>query len=122
MDIGIGLFIMIQVGASMEEFHFGIAGYLIIGERITETIFGEDTHGIIIIYLIVIFNKTGELGIIPTTGISQNIGSLHTIMMEGHMPSMDRRRVMLIKDMVRVALTRGMIGVNSPKAPPHKEI
>ena len=121
MDIGIGLFIMIQVGAFMEEFHFGIAGYLIIGERITETIFGEDTHGIIIIYLIVIFKETGGPGIIPTTGISQNIENLHTIMMEGHTPFVHMIRVTLIKDVVRLTLTRGMIEVSLTKVP-HKEI
>jgi len=41
MDVGIVLFIMIQIGESMGEFHFGTGGYPIIGERIIETISGE---------------------------------------------------------------------------------
>jgi len=85
MDIGIDLSIMIQVGGAMEEFHFGMAGYLMIGGRITETISGEVIHGTIIIYLILIFKETGGPGIIPTIGISQNIENLRIIMMEGRM-------------------------------------
>jgi hypothetical protein len=48
-DTGIGLSIMIEVGVFMEEFHFGTAGFLVIGERIIETMSGEATHGIIIL-------------------------------------------------------------------------
>jgi hypothetical protein len=93
MDVGIDLFIMIQVGESMGEFQFGTGGYPIIGERIIETISGEAIHGTIIIYLIVTFKETGELGIMPTIGISQNIENSHTIMMEGHTPFVHAIRV-----------------------------
>ena len=119
-DIGIGLFIMIQVGASMEGFHFGIAGYLMIGGKITETIFGEGIHGIIIISPMLIFKEIGGPGIRRTIGISRNIGNLHTLMMEDRTVFVDLIRVILIRGAVRRTLTRDMIGVNSTRGP-HKK-
>jgi hypothetical protein len=82
MDVGIDLSIMIVVGLFMQGFHFGTTEYPEIGERIIETIFGEDIHGTTILYTIMIFGETGGLGIIPTIGISQSIENLHIIMME----------------------------------------
>ena len=82
MGAGIDLFVTIWAGESMEEFHLGMPRYLMIGERITETIFGEVTHGTIIISARVIFKDTGELGIKPTIGIDRSIENLRTLMME----------------------------------------
>ena len=82
MGVGIDLLVTIRAGESMEEFHLGMARYLMIGERITETIFGEVTHGTIIISARVICKDTGELGIKPTIGIDRSIENLRTLMME----------------------------------------
>ena len=82
MDVGIGLSIMIQAGVSIEEFHPGTAEYLMIGERITETMFGEVIHGTITRYTIVIFKGTGGPGMRPAIGIDRSIENLHTPMME----------------------------------------
>ena len=120
-DIGIGLFIMIQVGASTEGFHFGIAGYLMIGGKITETIFGEGIHGIIIISPMLIFKEIGGPGIRRTIGIGRNIGNSHIIMMGGRTVFVDLIRVILIKDVVRFTLTRDRIEVSLTKIP-HREI
>ena len=49
MDAGTDLSIMIVVGVFIQGFQFGITGYPMVGERTTEPIFGEVTHGIIII-------------------------------------------------------------------------
>ena len=120
-DIGIGLFIMIPVGASTEEFHFGIAGYLMVGGRIIETIFGEGIHGIIIISPMPIFKEIGRPGIRRTIGIGRNIGNSHIIMMGGRTVFVDLIRVILIKDVVRFTLTRDRIEVSLTKIP-HREI
>jgi hypothetical protein len=102
MDAGTDLSIMIVVGVFMGEFHFGTAGYLVIGEKIIETTFGEVIHGTIIIYIIVTFKETGESGMIPTIGIDQNIENLHIAMME------ECTLVILIKDVEKVTLARGL--------------
>ena len=82
MDAGIDLSIMIVAGVSIKGFHFGTTEYLVIGEKIIETISGEVIHGIIIIYIMVIFKETGEPGIIPTIGINQSTVSLRITVME----------------------------------------
>ncbi|HUL23662.1 MAG TPA: hypothetical protein VLZ10_19560 [Thermodesulfobacteriota bacterium] len=105
----------------MEEFHFGIGGYLMIGGRITGTIFGEGIHGIIIISPMPIFRKIGGPGIRRTIGISRNIGNLHTIMTEGRTVFVGRIRVIVRKDVARCTLTRDRIEVSLTKVP-HKGI
>jgi hypothetical protein len=56
--------------------------YLVVGERIIETICGEVIHGTTVLYITVIFKETGGPGITPIIGINQKIVSLHTAMME----------------------------------------
>jgi predicted house-cleaning noncanonical NTP pyrophosphatase (MazG superfamily) len=90
--IGIDLCVMTQVGASLEEFQFGIMEYLVAGERIIETICGEVIHGTTVLYITVIFKETGEPGITPIIGISQKIVSLHIAMMEDCM-KVDKERL-----------------------------
>jgi len=82
MDAGIGLAIMIMAGVSIKGLHFGTREYLAIGEKIIETISGEVIHGIITLYIMVIFKETGEPGMIPAIGINQSTVSLRTTMME----------------------------------------
>ena len=82
MAIGIDLCITTQVGASMEEFQFGIGEYLLAGEKTIEIICGEGIHGTTVPFIMVIFKKTGEPGITPIIGIGQKIVSLHIPMME----------------------------------------
>jgi hypothetical protein len=82
MAIGIDLSVMTQVGASIEEFQFGMVEYLVVGERIIQTICGEVIHGTTVLYITVIFKETGGPGITPIIGINQKIVSLHTAMME----------------------------------------
>ena len=108
MDAGTDLFVMMQVGASMQEFRVGTAGYLMVGERTTDSIFGEATHGTIIIYITVIFIETGGPGIIPAIGIDRNIENLHITMMVGFTVGVNRIGVVLIKDVVKVTLARGL--------------
>ena len=85
MAIGIALSVMTQGGASMEEFQFGIMEYLVVGEKIIETIYGEGIRGTTVLYIMVIFKETGGPGITPIIGTDQKIVSLHTPMMEGCM-------------------------------------
>jgi len=108
MDVGTDLFAMMQAGASMQGFRVGTAGYLMVGERITETIFGEAIRGTIIIYIMLIFRETGGPGIIPVIGIDRNIENLHITMMEGFTVGVNRIGVILIKDVVKVTLARGL--------------
>ena len=82
MDAGIDLSTMIAVGVFIQEFHFGITRYPILGERTTEPIFGEVIHGTIILYTIMISKETGGPGMTPTIGINQSTVRLHTITME----------------------------------------
>jgi hypothetical protein len=82
MAIGIALSVMTQVGASTEEFRFGIGEYLVVGERTIETIYGQVIHGTTVLYIMVIFKETGGPGITPIIGIDQKIVSLRTPMME----------------------------------------
>jgi hypothetical protein len=82
MEANIDLFTMIAVGVFIQEFHFGITRYPILGERTTEPIFGEVIHGTIILYTIMISKETGGPGMTPTIGINQSTVRLHTIMME----------------------------------------
>lgn len=82
MAIGIDLSVMTLVGASLEEFQFGIMEYLVVGEMIIEIICGEVIHGTTVLYITVIFKETGEPGITPIIGINQKIVSLHIAMME----------------------------------------
>ena len=96
MDAGIDLSTMIAVGVFIQEFHFGMTGYPILGERTTEPIFGEVIHGTITIYAIMISKETGRLGITPTIGINQSTVSLHIITMEG--------RIVLLKPNLEQAI------------------
>ena len=82
MDAGTDLFAMTEVGASMEEFRVGTAGYTLAGERTIDSIFGEAIHGTIIIYIMLTFIETGGPGIIPAIGINRKIDNLHITMME----------------------------------------
>ena len=124
MDAGTDLFVMMQVGASMQEFRVGTAGYLMVGERTTDSIFGEATHGTIIIYITVIFIETGGPGIIPAIGIDRNIENLHITVMEGFTVGVNRIGVVLIKDVAKVTLARGLQVLDRVTLPkvPHKEI
>jgi len=108
VDAGTDLFVMMQVGASMQEFRVGTAGYLVVGETIIGTIFGEAIHGTIIISLMPILIETGEPGIIPAIGIDRNIDNLHITMMEGCTVGVYRIGVVLIKieDEANVTLTK----------------
>jgi len=117
MDVGTDLSIMIEVGVSMEEFHFGIIEYHEIGEKITETIFGEVIHGITITYTIMTSKETGEAGIILTIGTNQSIENLHTVMMESRTVLVNIVRLMLIKDMVQIRLTKEPHRENLTKVP-----
>jgi hypothetical protein len=112
MGAGIDLSVMIQVGVSIKEFQFGITGYLVIGERTTETIFGGDIRGTIIISITVTSKETGELGIIPIIGIDRKIASLHITTM-GDCITKDAIGVALIKDMIEVALKGNTIKGNN---------
>lgn len=124
MDVGTDLFVMMQVGASMQEFRLGTAGYTLVGERIIDSIFGEAIHGAIIIYLMVILIETGGLGIIPAIGIDRNIENLHITVMEGFTVGVNRIGVVLIKDVAKVTLARGLQVLDRVTLPkvPHKEI
>ncbi|MGZ6224016.1 MAG: hypothetical protein ACXWMH_00705 [Syntrophales bacterium] len=82
VDAGTDLFVMMQAGASMEEFRVGTAGYTLAGERTIDSIFGEAIHGTIIIYIMLTFIETGGPGIIPAIGTNRKIDNLHITMME----------------------------------------
>lgn len=101
MDAGIDLSIMIVVGVSIKGFHFGTTEYLMIGEKITEPIFGEVTPGIIIIFTMVISKETGGLGITPTIGINQSTVSLHIVMMEGRIVLLKRNLEQAIQERLK---------------------
>jgi len=81
MDVGTDLFVMMQAGASMQEFRVGIAEYLMTGETIIDITSGEAIRGTIIIYLMVILIETGGPGTTQVIGINRNIENLHIAMM-----------------------------------------
>ena len=104
MDGGIDLSTMITVGVFIQEFHFGITRYPILGERTTEPIFGEVIRGTIIIYAIMISKETGGLGITPTIGINQSTVRLHIIMMEPPMVLLKRNLEQAIQERLKKVL------------------
>jgi hypothetical protein len=65
-----------QVGVFIKVFHLGMEEYIRIGEIITEAICGEDRDGIIVEYLTMNFDKTGEAGTIEDIGETSEIGVL----------------------------------------------
>jgi hypothetical protein len=104
MDAGIDLAIMIMAGVSIKGFHFGTREYLVIGEKIIETISGEVIHGIIILSIMVIFKETGEPGMIPTIGINQSTVSLRITMMEDCMVVGKENLEQVLKESLEQAL------------------
>jgi hypothetical protein len=76
--------IMTEGGVSTGVCQDGMVEYTQVGERIIEPICGEDTLGLIVTYLTINFDRTGEDGTRMATGETIEIGVLQvcTIMVE----------------------------------------